>query len=119
VGLERLVDLDKPEPFIGREALKRIKTEGVKRKLAGIEIEGAPLDLNMTRWPVRAGNSAVGHVTSAVYSPRLKRNIGYANLPLGEAALGTKLSVETADGVRAATVVTMPFVDPTKSTAKS
>ena len=44
VGLERLVDLDKPEPFIGREALKRIKAEGVKRKLAGVEIDGARLE---------------------------------------------------------------------------
>ena len=119
VGLERLVDLDKPEAFIGRDALKRIKTEGIKRKLAGVEIEGAKLDLNMTRWPVRSDDAAIGHVTSAVYSPRLTKNIGYAWVPIEYAALGTKLSVETADGVRAATVVTMPFVDPTKSTAKS
>lgn len=119
VSLERLVDLEKPEAFIGREALKRVKAEGVKRKLAGIEIEGAQLDLNMTRWPVRAGSSAVGHVTSAVYSPRLKKNIGYANVPVAHAALGTKLTVETPEGIRAATVVTMPFVDPTKSTAKA
>src|SRR5688572_28165678 len=119
VGLERLVDLDKPEPFIGREALKRVKAEGIKRKLAGIEIEGARLDLNMTRWPVSAGDKIVGNVTSAVYSPRLSKNIGYAFVPVKHAAPGTKLTVETADGVRAATVVTMPFVDPTKSTAKS
>ena len=119
VGLERLVDLGKPEPFIGRDALKRVKAEGVKRKLVGVEIEGARLDLNMTRWPVSAGDTAIGHVTSAVYSPRLKKNIGYAYVPVEHAASGTKLSVETEDGVRAASIVTMPFVDPTKSTAKS
>jgi len=68
---------------------------------------------------VRARDAAVGHVTSAVYSPRLKKNIGYAFVPVEHAALGTKLTVETEDGVRGATVVTMPFIDPTKSTAKS
>ena len=119
VGLDRLVDLQKPEPFIGREALTRIKTEGVKRRLAGVEIDGAKLDLNMTRWPVSAGGKPVGHITSAVHSPRIGKNIGYAMLPVEHAALGTKLTVETADGTRGAAVVTMPFVDPTKSTAKS
>ena len=119
VGLERLVDLDKPEPFIGREALKRVKAEGVKRKLAGVEIDGERRDLNMTRWPVRAGDAAVGNITSAVYSPRLKKNIGYAMVPVEQAALGTKLRVDTSDGERAATVVAMPFIDPTKSTAKA
>jgi aminomethyltransferase len=119
VGLDRLVDLGKPEPFIGKEALQRAKTEGVRRKLVGIEIEGDKLDLNMTRWPVRAGSSFVGNVTSAAYSPRLRKNIGYALVPIDYAALGTRLSVETPERQRAAEVVTMPFIDPAKATAKS
>jgi aminomethyltransferase len=119
IGLERLVDLDKPEPFIGRDALKRVKSAGVRRKLAGVEIEGAALDLNMTRWPVYADATKVGEVTSAVYSPRLKKNIGYAMVPVEHARLGAKLRVHTCDGERAASVVTMPFIDPTKSVAKA
>jgi glycine cleavage system aminomethyltransferase T len=119
VGLDRLVDLEKPEPFIGKEALKRAKAEGVRRKLVGIEIEGEKLDLNMARWPVRAGSSVVGHVTSAVYSPRLKKNIGYAFVPIDYAALGTKLAIETPERQREAEVVTMPFIDPSKAIAKS
>ena len=118
IGLERLVDLDKAEPFIGREALERIKAEGVKRKLVGVEIEGARLEFNMTRWPVRAGNAQVGQITSAIYSPRFKQNIGYAMVPVAHAALGTQLSIDTPDGERKAKVVVMPFVDPTKSIAK-
>jgi len=111
VGLERLVELDKPAEFIGRAALRRIKQEGVRKKLAGIEIDGARLDLNMTRYPVRGG----GHVTSCVYSPRLKKNIGYAMLPL---PMATGLEIETPDGVRRAAVVPMPFIDPKKLLAK-
>src|SRR5712691_5813877 len=85
--------------------------EGVRKKLMGIEIDGARLDLNMTRYPVRGG----GHVTSCVYSPRLKKNIGYAMLPL---PIATNLEIETPDGVRSARVVAMPFVDPKKQLAK-
>ena len=119
IGLERLVDLDKSEPFIGRDALQRIKSEGVKRKLVGVEIDGARLEFNMTRWPVRAGDARVGNITSAIYSPRFKKNIGYAMVPIAHAALGTGLKVDTPDGERQAKVVTMPFVDPDKAIAKS
>jgi aminomethyltransferase len=68
---------------------------------------------------VRSGNEVVGQVTSAVYSPRLKKNIGYAMVPVAHAALGTKLMVNTPDGQRTATVVGMPFIDPKKTIAKS
>jgi aminomethyltransferase len=111
VGLERLVELDKPADFVGRAALRRIKQEGIRKKLVGIEIDGAKLDLNMTPYAVRGG----GHVTSCVYSPRLKKNIGYAMLPL---PLATRLEIEAPDGIRSATVVAMPFVDPNKQLAK-
>ena len=120
VGLDRLVDLEKKSDFIGKEALKRIKAGGVKRKLVGVEIDGAPLDLNLTRWPVNRDDKTVGYVTSAVYSPRLKKNIGYAMAPVGCGELGTKLSVTVSDsGERNATVVKKPFLDPQKAIPKS
>jgi aminomethyltransferase len=119
VGLGWLVDLDKPADFVGKEALRRIKAQGVQRKLVGLEIEGPKLDLNMTRWPVRAGGERIGFVTSAVYSPRLKKNIGYAMVPAGHSALGTRLVVETPGGEAGAVVVRKPFVDPEKQIPKS
>ncbi len=119
LGLERLVNLDKPAEFIGRDALRRLKQEGVRRRLAGVEIDGARLELNMTRYPVHASGREIGYVTSAVHSPRLKKNIGYAMLPVERCAPGARLEVETPAGARAATVVEMPFVDPKKALAKS
>lgn len=115
VGLERLVELDKACEFIGREALRQIWKDGVKRRLVGIEVDGAALELNMTRYPVRPA----GQVTSLVYSPRLAKNIGYAQVPVELSAPGTRLEVETAAGVRAASVVSLPFIDPKKTLAKS
>ena len=115
LGLERLVDLDKAADFIGREALRAIRKKGISRRLAGLHVAGTPMDMNMTRYPVKAG----GHVTSVVYSPRLKKNIGYALVPAEYAAPGTRLEIEAPDGVRGATVVPMPFIDPAKAIAKS
>ena len=40
VGLGRLVDLDKPQEFVGRDALRRIKEKGPGRRLVGLEIAG-------------------------------------------------------------------------------
>ncbi len=120
VGLDRLVDLDQEAEFIGKEALKRIYAEGVKHKLVGIEITGERLDLNMRRWPVTLNGKRAGHVTSAVYSPRLKKNIGYAWVPTAHAEPGTKLAVNVPDaGQRQATVVPKPFFDPKKEIPKS
>jgi len=119
VGLDRLVDLDKDAEFLGREALRRVRAEGVKRRLVGVEIEGAPIEFNMTRWPVRIESENIGQVTSAIYSPRLQKNIGYAMVPVEYAALGTEFEVETPGGAARAVVVPMPFVDPGKTIPKS
>jgi aminomethyltransferase len=113
VGLERLVSLDKE--CIGREALQRIAREGPSRKLVGIEIGGGRMEMNMTRYPVKSG----GFVTSCLYSPRLKKNIGYAMVPVEYSKPGTRLKVAAPKGVRNAVVVPMPFIDPKKTLAKS
>jgi glycine cleavage system aminomethyltransferase T len=120
VGLGWLVDLDQKADFIGKEALRRIKTEGVRRKLLGVEIAGDPIEMNMTRWPVTHDGRQVGFVTSALYSPRLKKNIGYAMLPSELASFGTELVVAVPQvGERQAVVVRKPFVDPTKEIPKA
>jgi glycine cleavage system aminomethyltransferase T len=119
LGLDRLVDLDMDADFMGKDALRRIKEEGVRRRIAGVEIGGDRLDMNETRWPVEAEGRRVGDVTSAVYSPRLEKNIGFAWVPVELSELGTDLEVETPEGTRPATVTAMPFVDPGKEIPKS
>ena len=119
VGLGWLVDLEQEADFIGREALREIKSEGVDRKLVGGEIAGERLDLNMKAWPVRHDGEVIGKITSAVYSPRLEKNIGYAMVPIGLTSEGTTFTVEGPTGDVDATVVPRPFVDPTKEIPKS
>jgi aminomethyltransferase len=118
LGLDRLVDLDSDADFIAREALARIREEGVKQKIVGLEIEGDPLDMNATTWPVST-DGASGTVTSAVYSPRLEKNIGYAWLPIEHTGVGARLTVETPEGDTTATIVPLPFVDPEKQIPKA
>ncbi|HEX9921313.1 MAG TPA: glycine cleavage T C-terminal barrel domain-containing protein [Anaerolineae bacterium] len=120
VGLGWLVDLDQEADFIGKAALKRIKAEGVKRKLVGVELQGEPLaGWPEEYWPVHQNGQRVGHLTAAVHSPRLEKNIGYALLPIEQTGLGASLVVDTPWGKKEATVVPKPFVDPKKDIPKS
>ena len=118
LGLGRLVDLDTKADFVARNALTRIRDEGVKRKIVGVEIDGDRLEMNTTDWPVSV-DGASGRVTSAVYSPRLEKNIGYAWLPVEHTELGTHVAVETPEGMRDATIAPLPFFDPEKQIPKS
>jgi glycine cleavage system aminomethyltransferase T len=124
LGYSWMVDLDQEADFIGKDALKRIKQEGVKQKLVGVEIGGEPLGTYIDNemidfFPVHADDRQVGNVTSACYSPRLQKNIGYAMVPVEYEPLGTEFEVHTPFGPAAALVVNKPFIDPTKEIPKS
>lgn len=119
MGLDRLVDLDIDADFVGKEALRRIREAGVTRRIVGVEISGDRLDFNPTAWPVRSDGRLVGRVTSALYSPRLERNIGYAWVPAELSGPGTEVAIHTSRGERQARVVPIPFVDPKKEIPRS
>ncbi len=120
VDLDWMVDLEQEADFIGKAALARIREEGVRRRLVGVEIAGERIEFNMTKWPVASEGRPIGHITSALYSPRLRKNIGYAMVPVEHAALGATFTVKLESGEkRKATVVPKPFVDPDKSIPKS
>ena len=115
MGLGRLVD-DLPEDAsISIAALKRIASAGVERQINGVEIDGDPFPaLNNVKWPALDGDAVIGKVTSAIYSPRLQKNVGYCWLPKGKSAMGSTVAVDTEWGRRMGTVVEIPFVDPDK-----
>ncbi|MEL0283610.1 MAG: glycine cleavage T C-terminal barrel domain-containing protein, partial [Ilumatobacter sp.] len=104
--------------FVGKEALRRIRDEGVSRRQVGLVIEMEPLGgPNTTFWPVLADGETVGQVTSAVWSPRLEQNIALAMVAVEHSGTGTSLEVMTDRGAAPASVVDTPFYDPKKSLA--
>lgn len=112
--LEWVINLDKPE-FIGKTALEKIFDRGVKRKIAGVFIDGDVLKKNAEhRWAVTRMGEKIGVITNAVYSPSLERNIGLALLDIPNNSLGTQLKVETPEGLRGVEVTSLPFIDPEK-----
>ena len=120
LGLDRLVSLDNDIEFIGKAALKKIRADGVKRKQIGLEIFCKPLSgPNTTFWPIKKNKVKVGKVTSAIYSPRLKKNIALAIVNIENSNNGTRLNVETNENEFDAVVVEKPFYDPKKKIASN
>ncbi|MFL5736107.1 MAG: glycine cleavage T C-terminal barrel domain-containing protein [Actinomycetota bacterium] len=123
MGYTWMVDLDQEDDFVGKDALKRIKEEGPKRKLVGVEIEGPSLGTYIDNemidfFPVFENGGKIGQITSACHSPQLEKNIGFAMLPIEYAELGRKYEVETPSGKQWATTVPKPFIDPNKEIPK-
>ena len=62
-------------------------------------------------WPVLESGSAIGKVTSAAYSPRLDKNIGFAMLPVEKSSNGTRLTILQRGVETEALVVKLPFAE--------
>ena len=124
LGYDWMVDLEQEADFVGKDALKEIKTKGVSQQLVGVDIEGDSLgsyiDSEMIDYfPVYADGRQIGRVTSACHSPRLDKNIGYAMLPVEYEALGTELEIDHPTSGRVKAVVSSkPAFDPTKEIPK-
>ena len=121
LGLDRLVNLDNDNKFIGKEALIKIKEKGIKRKQVGMIIDSDPLKgPNTTFWPILKNNSNIGKVTSAVYSPRLKENIALGMVSIENSEIDNSFEIKMRESTYKAKVVLKPFYDPKKQiTSKS
>lgn len=124
LGLDRLVNLDIEADFIGKAALRRIKEQGASRKQVGLIIDGEPLKgPNTSFWAIKKDGVVIGKVTSAVYSPRLEKNIALAMVASEHAVLGSEVKVVNKSGIVndagtvTARIVERPFYDPNKKLA--
>ena len=121
LGMDRLVNLDNNNKFIGKDSLIKIKEKGVTRKQVGITIDCEPLKgPNTIFWPIIKNNKKIGKVTSAVFSPRLNKNIALAMVTIDNSQINNSFDVKIVDEFFRAQVVEKPFYDPKKQiTSKS
>jgi len=97
--------------FLGREALLRVKEQGVTRKLCALTFDD-PCAVTLGKEPIFDGERTIGYVTSAAYGYTVGKSIAYGYLPISCTEEGTRVEVEYFGRRYAATVAREPLYDP-------
>jgi glycine cleavage system aminomethyltransferase T len=116
-GLGFAVRLDKGD-FLGRDALERIKAEGITCKLCCLMLDD-PSKVVLGKEPILDGDQVLGYVTSANYGYTVGQSIAYGYLPVAYAERGAKVKVAYFRERYPATVVREPLYDPQNLKLKS
>lgn len=107
-GLGMFVKLDKPEGFIGSEALKKQKAEGVSKKVVGLEID-SPATARHGFEVLDMDGNTIGEITTGYRSLTLGRNLAMALIDARFAALDTPVQVRIRKKTVPAKVVKKRF----------
>jgi len=112
-NLEKYCKDDVPHDFIGKQALTKIKNDGIKQKIMGVIFDGDPCPA--TGQPLKVlskDNKKIGQITSGIFSPRIKKNIGLSMILKEYWNVGESVFIQTLDGgVRNGTITSLPFPD--------
>ena len=112
-NLEKYCKKDVSHSFIGKSALTKIHNDGIKQKMKGIIFEGDPCSGIGQPLPVFSkDNKRIGQITSGIFSPRVKKNIGLSMILKDYWDEGRDILVQTTDGQkRNGTITSLPFPD--------
>lgn len=111
IGLGKYCDLDQEAEFIGKDALRQIKAEGIKQTLMGVCLPDIRIN-GIESWHklTTPDGKEAGKITSLTYSPRLKQTIANAMIPLEYANVDTALVAHMKEGKMPALVRDLPFI---------
>ena len=110
IGHGKFCVIDGSIDYIGRAALQKIAAEGIKREIRGIIFDGEPCPTCAKPWPVLVDDLQVGQITSGIWSPRLKKNIGQSMIERDFWQIGQKIKVLLPGGkIQDGNVVSLPF----------
>lgn len=109
VGLDRWIEFDKGD-FIGREALLRVRDEGVKERWVGLIIQGDKAAA--FKDPVFRDDEEVGYVTYSNKGHSVGKMLAMAYVKTQHMKPGTPLTVRIGKEPFAAMTAATPFFDP-------
>ena len=110
-NLEKYCSDKSDHDFIGKKALEKIKKSGLKQKIRGVMFGGKPYKPNGKLLPVLSlSRKIIGRITSGIFSPRIKKNIGLSMISKDYWKENQKVLVETLDGkLVKGTITSLPF----------
>ena len=109
-GFDQYVSLESDVNFLGKEQLKKIKSEGIKKKLMGVKFDTKEVSLSGSLDLKDEKDNVIGELRSACYSPHFKKVIGIAMLkkPYCEASQVVKADIN--GNICNGNVCDLPFI---------
>jgi len=110
-NLDKYCDVKETHNFIGKDALRKIQSDGIKQKMRGIIFDGKPCAPTGKPLPIFSDKKEkIGQIASGIYSPRIKKNIGLSMILKDHWDIGKNVLVEAIDGeLRKGIINALPF----------
>ena len=109
-GFEKFVNLESDIVFLGKEKLKRIKKEGIKRKLMGVKIDANFISLTKEIPIIDSNKEEIGELRSAVFSPKFKKVIGIAMIKKEFFEVSKKFKVKIKGNLISGEICNLPIL---------
>ena len=109
-GLDKYVNLDTDVNFLGKEKLKEVKKNGIKKKLMGVIIDAKEISVSQSIDLINEKNLKIGELRSGVYSPHFKKVIGIAMLNKPHFKVSQTFKISINDSIFEGKVCDLPFI---------
>jgi len=109
-GFDKFINIDSDINFLGKEKLKKIKTEGIKKKLMGIKFDAKEISLSGSLDLKDENNNIIGELRSACYSPHFGKVIGIAMIKKPYWEVSQSVKAEINGNICNGNVCDLPFI---------
>ena len=109
-GFDKYINIDSDVIFLGKEKLKKIKSEGIKRKLMGVKLDLDKISLTGSLDLADDNNKIIGELRSACYSPHFKKVIGIAMMKKSHWNIDQNVKASINGDICSGKVCVLPFI---------
>ena len=109
-GFDKYINIDSDVIFLGKEKLKKIKSEGIKRKLMGVKLDLDKISLTGSLDLADDNNKIIGELRSACYSPHFKKVIGIAMMKKSHWNIDQNVKASINGDICSGKVCDLPFI---------
>ncbi len=109
-GFDKYINIDSEVNFLGKEKLKKIKSEGIKKKLMGVMLDIDKISITGSLDLSDQDNNIIGELRSACYSPHFKKVIGIAMMKKSHWNIDQNLKASINGDICSGKVCDLPFI---------
>ena len=109
-GFDKYINIDSEVNFLGKEKLKKIKSEGIKKKLMGVMLDIDKISITGSLELSDQNNNIIGELRSACYSPHFKKVIGIAMMKKSHWNIDQKVKASINGDICSGKVCDLPFI---------